>query len=129
MKSYEYKRFYHPKLGRYIYKHKGSGIIVDNIFKPIRKVASVVLNKFAKPVAKKAIQTGISKAGDKLSKKASEKAGDMIIKRLSSMRKPTEKKENIDRIIKKLSSKRNEEKENESTYMIINRLISGEGLK
>ena len=40
MKPYEFKRMYRPKLGRYVYKHKGSGIIVDNIFKPLRKVAS-----------------------------------------------------------------------------------------
>ena len=52
-----------------IYKHKGSGIIVDNIFKPLRKVASTVLNKIAKPAAKKAIQSGISQAGEKLGKK------------------------------------------------------------
>ena len=68
MKPYEFKRVYHPKLGRYVYKHKGSGIIVDNIFKPLRKVASNVL-KIAKPAAKKAIQSGISQAGEKLSKK------------------------------------------------------------
>ena len=29
MKSYEFKRIYHPKLGRFVYKHKGNGIIVD----------------------------------------------------------------------------------------------------
>ena len=38
MSSYEYKRIYHPKLGRFVYKHKGSGIIVDNIFKPVGRV-------------------------------------------------------------------------------------------
>ena len=42
MKPYEFKRFYHPKLGKFIYQHKGSGIIVDNIFKPIKKLASNV---------------------------------------------------------------------------------------
>ena len=25
MKPYEFMRFYHPKLGRFVYKHKGSG--------------------------------------------------------------------------------------------------------
>ena len=35
MKPYEFKRFFHPKLGRFVYKHKGSGIIFDNIFKPM----------------------------------------------------------------------------------------------
>ena len=31
MKPYEFKRMYHPKLGRFVYKHKGSGVIVDNM--------------------------------------------------------------------------------------------------
>ena len=38
MKPYEFMRLYNPKLGKFIYKHKGSGIIVDNIMKPIRKM-------------------------------------------------------------------------------------------
>ena len=37
MKPYEFKRFYHPKFGRFVYQHKGSGLIVDNIFKPLMK--------------------------------------------------------------------------------------------
>ena len=53
MKPYEFMRFYHPKLGRFVYKHKGSGIIVDNIFKPMKSVVSSIFKKFAKPVAKK----------------------------------------------------------------------------
>lgn len=69
MKPYEFMRFFHPKLGRFVYKHKGSGIIVDKILKPMRRVAST----FVKPLAKKALQSGISHAGDKLGKKAAEK--------------------------------------------------------
>ena len=42
MKPYEFKRFYHPKLGKFVYQHKGSGIIVDNIFKPMKSVMSSV---------------------------------------------------------------------------------------
>ena len=45
-----------------MYKNKGSGIIVDNILKPMRRVASAVVN----PFAKKALESGISHAGDKL---------------------------------------------------------------
>ena len=55
-------RFFHPKLSRFVYKNKGSGIIVDNILKPMRRVASAVV----KPFAKKALESGISHAGDKL---------------------------------------------------------------
>ena len=76
---------YHPKLGRYVYKHKGSGIMVDDIFKPLRKVASSCFKKIAEPCCqKKQYRSGISQAGEKL-KKTSEKAGD-IMKKLSSMR-------------------------------------------
>ena len=81
MKPYEFMRFYHPKLGRFVYKHKGSGIIVDNIFKPMKSVVSSVFKKFAKPVAKKALETGLSKTGEKLGKKISEKSGELIMKK------------------------------------------------
>ena len=61
MKSYEFSRYYNPRIGRFVYRHKGTGLIVDNIFKPMRKVAakaaSAVFSKFAKPVAKKALQS------------------------------------------------------------------------
>ena len=40
MIPYEFKRIYHPDFGKFVYKHKGSGIIVDNIFKPMRKLVS-----------------------------------------------------------------------------------------
>ena len=53
MKPYEFMRFYHPKLGRFVYS---SGIIVDNIFKPMKSVVSSIFKKCAKPVAKKAFQ-------------------------------------------------------------------------
>ena len=52
----------------------------------MRKVASAVFSKFAKPVAKKALQSGISHAGDKLGKKAAEKSGDLIMKKLGNMK-------------------------------------------
>ena len=112
MKPYEFMRFYHPKLGRFVYKHKGSGIIVDNIFKPIKSVVSSVFKKFAKPVAKKALESGISHTGERLGKKISEKSGDLIMKKLANMRQGNTKP-----------------KKEESTDMILNRLISGNGIK
>ena len=33
MKSYEFSRHYNPRIGRFVYRHKGTGLIVDNIFK------------------------------------------------------------------------------------------------
>ena len=86
MKPYEFMRFYHPKLGRFVYKHKGSGIIVDNIFKPMKSVVSSIFKKFAKPVAKKALESGISHTGERLGKKISEKSGDLIMKKLAKAR-------------------------------------------
>ena len=56
IQPYEFKRFYHPRLGKFVYKHKGSGIIIDNIFKPMKAIASLVFKKVAKPMAKKSIR-------------------------------------------------------------------------
>ena len=111
MKPYEFKRIYHPKLGKFVYQHKGSGIIVDNIFKPMKNV----VKKLAKPLGKKALESGVSHAGDRLGKKISEKSGDLIMKRLANMRK--EQKANV----------QSPPKQEESTDMILNRLISGSG--
>ena len=120
MKPYEFMRFYHPKLGRFVYKHKGSGIIVDNIFKPMKSVVSSVFKKFAKPVAKKALESGISHTGDRLGKKISEKSGDLIMKKLAkTIATPTTMKQMKTTTLKK----------EESTDTILNRLISGNGVK
>ena len=123
MKPYEFKRFYHPKLGKFVYQHKGSGIIVDNIFKPMKSVMSTVVKKVVKPFGKKALKSGISHAGEQVGKKISEKSGDLIMKRLLSMRN-TKK---IDP--KPKTTKHHVKKRQESTNMIINRLISGDGLR
>jgi len=122
MKPYEFMRFYHPisKLGKFVYQHKGSGIIVDNIFKPMKSVVSSVVKKFAKPLAKKAVKSGISHAGERLGKKISEKSGDLIMERLRNMRKGYAGQKALTPPI---------QQKEESTDMIINRLISGSGIK
>ena len=88
MKSREFKKIYHPRTGRYVYKHRGNGIIVDNLMKPLKKVASALTGQVLKPFAKKAIKAGVSQAGEKVGKKAAdkviEKSGELIRKRLSS---------------------------------------------
>ena len=134
MKSYEFSRFFHPKLGRFVYRHKGTGLIVDNIFKPMRAVASAVFSKFAKPVAKKALQSGISHAGDKLGKKAAEslaeKSGDLIMKKLGNMGKakqPATKAKQPTRSAP--PPKAQPQSSGESSAEILNRLISGQGVK
>ena len=88
MKSREFKKIYHPRTGRYVYKHRGNGIIVDNLMKPLKKVASALTGQVLKPFAKKAIQAGVSHAGEKVGKKAADKvierSGELIRKRLKS---------------------------------------------
>jgi len=117
MKSYNYKRIYHPSLGRFVYKHKGSGLIVDNIFKPIKKIMNTVL----KPIAKKALKSGTESAGDKIGKKVVEKiakkSGHLFMKDLQSLDKQLPKS--------KATNKQKEEDYN----VILNRLISGSGMK
>jgi len=114
MKPYEFKRFYHPKLGKFVYNHKGNGLIVHNIFKPIRSIASSVFQNVAEPFAKKAIKSGVQHAGERLGKKAAEKSVDLIMNRLGNMRQKTPAKNAT---------------QAESTDMILNRLLSGQGLK
>ena len=116
MSSHEYKRIYHPKLGRFVYEHKGSGIIVDNIFKPIKSVLTSAFKKVAKPMEKKALESSISYAGDKLGKKAAEKSGDFIMQKLHGSTKLS-----LTKTMKTAKPKQ------EDYNLILNRLISGNG--
>ena len=50
MKSREFKKIYHPRMGRYVYKHRGNGIIVDNLMKPLKKVASALTGQVFKTI-------------------------------------------------------------------------------
>ena len=56
--------------------------------KPLKKVASALTGQVLKPFAKKAIQAGVSHAGEKVGKKAADKvierSGELIRKRLKS---------------------------------------------
>ena len=121
MSSYEFKRVYHPRLGRYVYEHKGSGLIVDNIFKPLKSLASSAFKKVAKPFAKKALESDVSHAGDRLGKKAAQKSGDFIMKQLQGMKRPTSTPKT-----KKPTKPKQEPQEDYN--LILNRLISGNGL-
>ena len=114
MKPFEFMRVYHPKLGIFVDKHVGSGIIVDNIFKPMRRILSPVVKKFVKQSGKKALKSGVSRLSER-AKKTSEKSGDLIMEKLRNMR--------IDDAT--IPVKQQEE----STDMLITRLISGSGVK
>ena len=81
MKPYEFMRIYNPRMGKFVYRHKGSGIIIDNIFKPLKKVAATMTKSVMKPLTKKALTSEIEHAG----KKIGGKSGDLIMKRLGSL--------------------------------------------
>ena len=53
----------------------------------MKSVVSSVVKTFAKPLGKKALESGISHAGERVGKKISEKSGDLIMERLRNMRK------------------------------------------
>ena len=114
MLTYNYKRIFHPRLGRFVYKHKGSGLIVDNIFKPMKRIMKKALSTVMKPLAKKALKSGIESAGNKLGKKVVEKSGHLFMKDLQKkVSKPTVKPK--------------QKVEEEDYNVILNRLISGSG--
>ena len=89
MLSREFKKIFHPRIGRYVYKHRGNGLIVDTLMKALKSVAKSVLGKVVKPFAKKAIEAGDPHAGERVGKaaanKAIQKSGNLIRKRLSQM--------------------------------------------
>lgn len=111
MKPFECTRIYHPSLGKFVYKHKGSGIIVDNIFKPGRSIASSLTKSVVKPLAKKASQSGSERLGTRLG----QKSGDFIMQKLQ---KKLGKQS-------KIAPKQPVQRQQESSDDIINRLISG----
>ena len=85
MKSREFKKIYHPKLGGYVYEHRGNGLIVDNIMKPLKAGLSTAANKAARAVVSKFTKGAKAKA-KATAKKAQEKSGDLIRQRLSGSR-------------------------------------------
>ena len=87
MKSREFKKIYHPKLGGYVYEHRGNGLIVDNIMKPLKAGLSTAANKAARAVVSKFTKGAKAKAkATAKATKAQEKSGDLIRQRLSGSR-------------------------------------------
>ena len=82
MKSREFKKIYHPSLGRYVYKHRGNGLIVDNIMKPLKGVKDAISTAANK--AGRAVARAIGKKASKTAKAAAEKSGDLIRRRLQN---------------------------------------------
>ena len=82
IKSREFKKIYHPKLGGYVYEHRGNGLIVDNIMKPLKAGLSSAANKAARAVVRK-FTKGAKEKMESVKEKAVEKSGDLIRQRLS----------------------------------------------
>ena len=125
MNSKEFKRIYHPKLGRYVYAHRGNGLIVDNLLKPIGRKAKEFGSKVVKPFLKKKAKETISEAGEKLGQKAiqkwtqkSENAGDLIRQRLDG-RQRTGRQTNG-----KKSQRRQRQSQTEDANAFLNNLIA-----
>ena len=91
MHSKEFKKIYHPKLGRYVYEHRGNGLIVDNLMKLLKAVGSTLkrATKFAKVVHSPApISMSTPQISMPTPRISSEKAGDLIRKRLNGQMTP-----------------------------------------
>ena len=85
----EWQQIYHPKLGKRVYRHKGTGLVTDSLFK-LGKVLKKPLVNLGKKVAEK----GINKASDvavKRGERAVKKAGDKIGSILRNRGKPKPK--------------------------------------
>ena len=122
MNSKEFKRIYHPKLGRYVYAHRGNGLIVDNLLKPLQRKVKEFGSKVVQPFLKKKAKETISKAGEKLGQKAiekwtqkSENAGDLIRQRLDG-RQRTGRQTN--------GKKRQRQSQTEDVNAFLNNLIA-----
>ena len=151
MQPNNYKRIFHPRLGRFVYKHKGSGLIVDNIFKPMKKMLATATKAVLKPLAKKALKSGIESAGDKIGKKAVDYAGKKFfespgltfLKEMGTKNKktsnsvkgstrPTVRDYNgmLNSMIQVSQPKATKTQPVEEDYnLILNRMISGSGVK
>lgn len=74
---YEWTKVYNPKKGIYQFRHKGSGLITDNL---------LVIKKKVNPIIKNIIKKSVTSRARPLSKK-SEKAGDIILRQLAGLKK------------------------------------------
>ena len=112
MHSKEFKKIYHPRLGRYVYEHRGNGLIVDNLFKPLQRKAKEIGTKVIQPFLKAKAKEGLSKAGGKIGQKVAQKlsqremAGDLIQKRLNKTNsrpvKKRQKEQDVNTLINNL---------------------------
>ena len=66
-----------------MYEHRGNGLIVDNIMKPLKGVKGAI--SAAAKGAQRAVARAIGKKASKTAKAAAEKSGDLIRRRLTQL--------------------------------------------
>ena len=91
----EFKKISHPKLDRYFYEHRGNGLIVDNLMKPLKAGGRTLkrATKFAKVVhSLPPISMSTPQISMPTPRISSEKAGDLISKRLNGQMTPNTSK-------------------------------------
>ena len=81
MNGFEYKKRYDPELGRYVKKHVHSGEIqAGGEIGALTDIFKSVFGKTIKKTAKKALQTGATKTGEYIGKKAGDKITQLLRK-------------------------------------------------
>ena len=78
----EWQKIYRPQSGRYVYKHKGTGVITDSLFSIGKAMKKPIVGLF-KQAGKKVAEKEINKASDVVVKKAGDKIGNILRKRSS----------------------------------------------
>jgi len=118
MLSSEFKKIYHPRMGRYVYRHRGNGLNVDTLMKPLKICSKICICNVVKPFAKRAIKVGVSHAGERVGKAAANKAIEKLGNRLSQMNREQSKGR------KGRVSKETAKKTQNDVNMLINNLIA-----
>lgn len=84
----EWQRIYHPKSGIRVYRHKGTGVMTDSLWK-IGRVLKKPLVNFAKQAGKKVAEKSINKASDVAVKKAGDKIESILRKKTANQPRKT----------------------------------------
>ena len=98
----EWKKIYRPQIGKYVYKHKGTGVVTDSLFK-LGKVMKKPLIDVLKKQGKKAGEKIAQKTGEKIAKKSGDKIGEILRKRKATKQsgeaKPTKRPSQYDAMV------------------------------
>ena len=85
----EWIKIYHPQRRKYVWKHKGTAVFSDSLFKigkPLIGVLKKTAKKAGEKIAKKAGEKIAKKTGEKIAKKAGNKIGEVLRKRKATPR-------------------------------------------